>query len=120
MGASLLVSPASAVDGIINEDNLKGIEYREVGPFRGGRVTTVVGVVGDNQTYYMGSMGGVWKTVNAGNTWENVSDGHFGTASVGSVVDSTPVARLVHVGCPWLSVASCETFVCRGGLRCKC
>ena len=59
VGAGLMATPASAVDGIINEDNLKGIEYREVGPVRGGRVTTVVG---DSQTYYMGSMGGVWKT----------------------------------------------------------
>ncbi|MDA0707914.1 MAG: hypothetical protein O2963_02410 [Proteobacteria bacterium] len=110
LGASLLgLSPANAVDGIINEDNLKGIEYREVGPFRGGRVTTVVGVVGDNQTYYMGSMGGVWKTSNAGNTWENVSDGHFGTASVGAVDVSPTDANVVVVGMgesPYRHVAS--------------
>jgi len=109
VGVSLIGAPASAVDGIINEDNLKGIEYREVGPFRGGRVTTVVGVVGDNQTYYMGSMGGVWKTVNAGNTWENVSDGSFGTASVGAVDVSPTDPNVVVVGMgesPYRHVAS--------------
>lgn len=110
MGASLFATaPANAVNGIINEDSLKGIEYREVGPFRGGRVTTVVGVVGDSQTYYMGSMGGVWKTSNAGNTWENVSDGHFGTASVGSVDVSPTDPNVVVVGMgesPYRHVAS--------------
>ena len=109
VGAGLMATPASAVDGIINEDNLKGIEYREVGPFRGGRVTTVVGVVGDSMTYYMGSMGGVWKTSNAGRTWENVSDGSFGTASVGSVDVSPTDPNVVVVGMgesPYRHVAS--------------
>ena len=109
VGAGLMATPASAVDGIINEDNLKAMEYREVGPFRGGRVTTVSGVIGDDQTYYMGAVGGVFKTVNAGHTWENVSDGHFGTASVGSVTVSKTDPNVVVVGMgesPYRHVAS--------------
>jgi photosystem II stability/assembly factor-like uncharacterized protein len=51
------------------------MSFRLVGPFRGGRVTAVTGVVGDPRTYYMGSTGGgVWKTTNAGVSWHNVSD----------------------------------------------
>ena len=109
IGAGFVSAPAFAVDGIINEDNLKGIEYREVGPFRGGRATTAVGVIGDDQTYYMGATGGVWKTVNAGNTWENVSDGFFGTASVGAIDVSETDPNVVVVGMgesPYRHVAS--------------
>ncbi len=109
LGAALMATPANAVDGIVIEDNLKGIEYREVGPFRGGRVTTVTGVVGDNQTYYMGATGGVFKTTNAGHTWEPVDDGTFGTASVGSVTVSKTDPNVVVVGMgesPYRHVAS--------------
>lgn len=107
--ASLISAPANAVDGIINEDNLKGLEYRLVGPYRGGRVTTVTGVVGDNQTYYMGSTGGVFKTTDAGHTWEPIADGQFGTASVGSVAVSKTDPNVVVVGMgesPYRHVAS--------------
>ena len=50
------------------------IEYRLVGPFRGGRSGTVTGVPGDPNLYYFGSTGGgVWKTMDGGNTYENIS-----------------------------------------------
>ena len=58
-----------------NDDLFNSLSYRLVGPFRGGRVTAVAGVVGDPMTYYMGATGGgVWKTADAGKTWSNVSD----------------------------------------------
>jgi len=51
------------------------MEYRLVGPFRGGRVTAVAGVPGQPRTFYMGSTGGgVWKTTDGGIRWRNVSD----------------------------------------------
>lgn len=54
------------------------MRYRNIGPFRGGRVTTVTGVPNDIYTFYMGATGGgVWKTTDAGTTWENISDGYF-------------------------------------------
>ena len=53
--------------------------WRDLGPTRGGRSVTATGVVGDDRTYYFGATGGgVWKTADAGITWTNVSDGHFG------------------------------------------
>ncbi|HSU16008.1 WD40/YVTN/BNR-like repeat-containing protein [Longimicrobium sp.] len=62
------------------------LRYRQIGPSRGGRVTTVTGVPSQPYTFYMGSTGGgVWKTTDAGQTWVNVSDPFFGEASMGSV-----------------------------------
>src|SRR5947207_13169704 len=58
---------------------LKNLQWREVGPYRGGRADTVTGIAGDRLTYYFGSTGGgVWKTTDGGQTWKPVSDGFFG------------------------------------------
>ena len=72
---------------------LSGLRYRMIGPSRGGRVTTVTGVPSQPATFYMGSTGGgVWKTTDYGQTWNNISDGYFATASMGAirVADSDP------------------------------
>ena len=76
-----------------------GLRYRNVGPARGGRVTTVTGVRQQPLTFYMGSTGGgVWKTINAGQTWFNVSDRFFNVGSMGDldVADSDP--NVVYAG----------------------
>ena len=71
MVLAAIALPAAAIDDMY----FNSLSYRLVGPFRGGRVTAVAGVPGDPMTYYMGSTGGgVWKTVDAGTTWHNVSD----------------------------------------------
>ena len=65
---------------------LKNIEYRLVGPFRGGRVGAVAGDPSDPRVFYFGSTGGgVWKTYDGGLYWQNVSDGFFQRASVGAI-----------------------------------
>ncbi len=74
------------------------MEFRLVGPFRGGRATAVSGVVQDPMTYYMGATGGVWKTEDAGESWKNVSDGFFNTASVGAITVSESDPNVVYVG----------------------
>jgi hypothetical protein len=52
-----------------------GMRWRLVGPFRGGRVEAVTGVPGDPSTYYFGAAaGGVWKTTDAGATWNPIFD----------------------------------------------
>ncbi len=76
-----------------------GMEFRGIGPTRGGRVTAVEGVRLEPRTFYMGAAGGgVWKTTNGGESWENVSDGFFEVASIGAieVADSDP--NVVYVG----------------------
>lgn len=77
---------------------IQALKYRNVGPTRGGRATAVVGVIGDDQTYYLGGVGGVWKTTNAGDSWKNVTDGHVKTSSVGDVDVSRSHPNLVLVG----------------------
>src|ERR1044071_2166541 len=76
----------------------KSLQWREVGPFRGGRVGAVEGIAAQPKTYYFGSTGGgVWKTLDGGETWKNVSDGFFG-GSVGAVAVSEWDPNVVYVG----------------------
>ncbi|MDQ2683285.1 MAG: glycosyl hydrolase, partial [Chloroflexota bacterium] len=69
------------------DGSLDGLmRWRCVGPFRGGRVVAVAGSYHDRTTFYFGGCaGGVWKTVDAGVYWQNVSDGYFTTSSVGAL-----------------------------------
>ncbi|MFX7768340.1 hypothetical protein ABTK15_20255, partial [Acinetobacter baumannii] len=57
------------------------------------------GVVGDINTYYMGSTGGgLWKTEDMGVSWNNISDGYFKTGSVGAIAVSESDKNVVYVG----------------------
>lgn len=81
------------------ETYFKPLKYRSIGPFRGGRSNCSTGVVGDPLTYYMGTTGGgLWKTTNAGNLWENISDGFFKTGSVGAIAVSESNPNIVYCG----------------------
>jgi len=76
-----------------------GLRYRMVGPMRGGRVTAVAGVASQPLVYYMGSTGGgVWKTTDGGNSWNNVSDGYFAAASMGAIDVSLSNPNIVYAG----------------------
>ena len=80
------------------ESIYNSVKWRLVGPFRGGRAGTVSGVIDNNNLYYMGTAGGgVWKTEDAGNTWECISDGYFG-GSIGSVSVSESDPNIIYVG----------------------
>ena len=85
---------------IINYDEslYNSIEYRLIGPFRGGRAGTAVGVLNNPNLYYMGTAGGgVWKTQDAGSTWEPISDGYFG-GSIGAIAVSESDPNIIYVG----------------------
>ncbi len=78
---------------------LAGLQWRNIGPFRGGRVTAVTGVVGQRNVYYFGGTGGgVWKSVDSGVSWQNVTDGYLGTGSVGAVAVAESDPNVVYVG----------------------
>ena len=84
---------------ILSDSLFHGQKWRNIGPFRGGRSVTSTGVINQPQTYYMGSTGGgVYKTTDAGITWENISDGFFKTGSVGSIAVSESDTNIVVVG----------------------
>lgn len=74
------------------------MEWRLIGPFRGGRVETVTGIPNDPFTYYMGSVGGgVWKTTDAGLTWEPLWDKEP-VSSIGAVAVAYSQPNIVYVG----------------------
>lgn len=74
------------------------MEYRLVGPFRGGRSAAVTGVPGKPNLFYFGATGGgVWRTENGGRTWENISDGYFG-GSIGAVEIAESDPNVIYAG----------------------
>lgn len=80
-------------------DNFKGLKWRNIGPFRGGRSNAVSGVAGNDQVYYAGyTGGGVWKTEDAGASWKNISDGFFETSSVGEIAVAESDPNVIYVG----------------------
>lgn len=75
------------------------LEFRNVGPARGGRVTAVAGVESQPSTFYMGATGGgVWKTQNYGQTWINISDGYFKSPSIGAIRVYQDNPDIIYVG----------------------
>ena len=77
---------------------LPNIEWRSIGPYRGGRASTVSGSTKSENTYYFGATGGgVWKTTDSGQNWKNISDGYFG-GSIGAVSVSESDPNVLYVG----------------------
>ncbi|AWW32134.1 hypothetical protein DN752_19425 [Echinicola strongylocentroti] len=75
------------------------LKFRNVGPTRGGRVTTVAGVEEKPGTFYMGSTGGgVWKTDDYGVTYHNLSDGYFSSPSIGAIAIYQKNPKIIYVG----------------------
>ncbi len=96
---SLSAQSQGTQDYAIDPVLFQALEWRNIGPFRGGRVPAVAGHPEQQFTYYMGATGGgVWKTQNGGISWENISDGFFNTATIGaiSVAESDP--NIIYVG----------------------
>ncbi|WP_289043608.1 glycosyl hydrolase [uncultured Olleya sp.] len=82
----------------VNPSDYSGLEYRLLGPFRGGRSAAVTGVANKPNLYYFGSTGGgVWKTLDGGRHWDNISDGFFG-GSIGSISVSKSDPNVIYVG----------------------
>ena len=76
----------------------ESVQYRSIGPFRGGRSAAVVGVANQPKVFYFGATGGgVWKTIDGGETYKNISDGYFG-GSIGSVAVAPSDPNVLYVG----------------------
>lgn len=88
------VSPTVSFDQAL----YSGMRWRELGPFRGGRSSTVTGVPGQPNLYYFGTVGGgVWRTKDAGQTWENITDNYFG-GTIGAVAVAESDPNVIYVG----------------------
>ncbi|WP_293294794.1 hypothetical protein [Allomuricauda sp.] len=79
--------------------DFEALQYRTIGPARGGRVTTVTGTVMLPGTFYFGATGaGVWKTEDYGTSWHNISDGFFKTPSIGAIEVAANDPNIIYVG----------------------
>src|SRR5262249_1297718 len=83
----------------VRTDMLAGLSWRNLGPFRAGRVSAVSGAIGQPGTFYAGSpMGGVWKTTSAGETWSPVFDSVKEASSVGALAVAPSNPDVIYVG----------------------
>jgi photosystem II stability/assembly factor-like uncharacterized protein len=96
--ASSDTDAAKAEDTKPEEKAFKGMHYRMIGPFRGGRSLTAAGIPGDPTTYYFGSTGGgVWKSTDGAMTWSSVFDKE-GTSAIGSIAVASSNHNVIYVG----------------------
>ncbi|MEZ5039801.1 MAG: glycosyl hydrolase [Saprospiraceae bacterium] len=84
---------------LFNVAYYNNLQWRNIGPFRAGRVNAVAGVPGEPMSYYMGATGGgVWKTEDGGLNWANVTDGYLGTGSVGAIAVAPSDPNILYIG----------------------
>ena len=99
LSALLLCVPALAAPLTAPDRGLQALQWRLVGPFRGGRVDAVAGIPGDDHVFYMGAAdGGVWKTTDAGHHWTNVSDCCLDTGPVGALAVAPSDPKVIYAG----------------------
>ena len=82
----------------LTPDLLQSFRWRNIGPFKGGRCVAAAGHPTEPTVFYMGCVGGVWKTEDAGAYWENISDGYFKTSAVGALAVSDSDPNVIYVG----------------------
>jgi photosystem II stability/assembly factor-like uncharacterized protein len=94
----VLVLAAPALSQGVPSAMFSGMKWRSIGPFRGGRAVAVSGIPGDSSTYFFGSVdGGVWKTPNAGVTWQPLFDAQP-IASIGALAVAPSNSQVIYAG----------------------
>jgi photosystem II stability/assembly factor-like uncharacterized protein len=96
--SGILVLGSCILAGQIDKSLLQGMNWRLVGPFRGGRVLAVTGVPENSNLYYFGAVaGGVWKTTDAGLTWNPLFDKQS-VSSIGAIAVAKSDPNVIYVG----------------------
>src|SRR6266581_1856186 len=100
LAALLLFAHSIIASAQIPPANLStGLVWRNIGPFRGGRVSAVSGVIGQPGVFYIGlPMGGVWKTTSAGATWIPIFDAVTDASTVGALEVAPSDPNVIYVG----------------------
>ncbi|HSR50425.1 MAG TPA: glycosyl hydrolase [Acidobacteriota bacterium] len=99
LAAPLAENSDEAAEPRFDPKLFSALEYRLIGPYRGGRVTAVEGVPDEPHTFYMGSTGGgVWETRDAGQSWRNITDGHIGVGSIGAIAVAPSDRNVIYLG----------------------
>src|SRR5579884_3462114 len=81
-----------------NASLYSGLRWRQIGPFRAGRISAVAGVPGDPSTYYLGTPGGgIWKSTSGGYTWKPIFDDTH-QESIGAIAVARSNPNIVYVG----------------------
>ncbi|CAN5604962.1 hypothetical protein BH20VER3_BH20VER3_01590 [soil metagenome] len=93
-------APASAANAPRFDPKLwSGMQWREIGPFRGGRGVAIEGVSGEPNTYYFGAVaGGVWKTTDGGANWKPMFDKQHTTSSIGALAVASSEPNTIYAG----------------------
>ena len=98
VAAVILGAPRATAAQEFSETLINGMKWRQIGPFRGGRVLAVTGVPGNPNLFYFGAVsGGVWKTVNGGATWEPLFDKEP-ISSIGAIAVAESDPNVIYVG----------------------
>jgi photosystem II stability/assembly factor-like uncharacterized protein len=96
--ASNLSAADRASSALPSESAFSALQWRSIGPFRGGRAVTVAGVPGSPNVFYFGAAaGGVWKTIDAGTTWKPIFDGAK-ASSIGAIAVARSNPNIIYVG----------------------
>lgn len=99
-GAALSLVSLTAVAATVPATDLaNAVQWRSVGPYLGGRVTSLAGVPSQPSLFYMATAGGgVWKTKDYGHNWQNISDKYFQTGSVGAIAIAPSNPKIIYAG----------------------
>jgi photosystem II stability/assembly factor-like uncharacterized protein len=99
LALSCALAPASSVTAQVNPELYAGLKWRNVGPFHGGRIASVTGVIGQPGVFYAGMpLGGIWKTTSAGVTWLPIFDQEASVDSVGAIQVAPSDPAIVYAG----------------------
>jgi photosystem II stability/assembly factor-like uncharacterized protein len=99
IGQKKSTTASLAPNEVFSKKLFSGLKWRCIGPFRAGRSLAVTGVAGEPMLYYAGQTGGgVWKTVDGGNTWLCVSDSNFTSSSVGAIGVAKSNPNIIYAG----------------------
>ena len=91
-------SPSPTPAGAIDQKLFKAMQWRQIGPFRGGRALTIEGVPGEPDTYYFGAVaGGVWKTTDGGANWTPLFDKEP-ISSIGAIAVAPSDHNVIYAG----------------------
>jgi photosystem II stability/assembly factor-like uncharacterized protein len=96
--AASILGLAAASQAQVNPALFSDMRWREIGPMRAGRTRALAGVPGEPATFYLGAVnGGVWKTTDAGATWQSIWDNEP-TGSIGSIAVAASQPDVIYVG----------------------